>query len=79
MRFKYTGQSGYKDLDLVVYKIMSPNQTLKKGDIIEIPDDMAELIQRVQINGNFEKTVKITAPKKPKKEIKEEKQEEEDK
>ena len=76
MKFKYIGQSGYKDLDLVVYKILAPDKVLKKGDIIDVPDNLTELIQRIQINGNFERAVvKIPTPKKPKKEIKKEKEE----
>lgn len=81
MKFKYLGQSGVKDLDLVLAKIMKPNDILINGRIITIPDSDTQLIKRLQINGNFEvynepkryiKPKKVKEPKKEEKETKEE-------
>lgn len=41
MRFKWTGQSGVKDLDLVLSKIKEPDFVLTKGCIIDVPGDMS--------------------------------------
>lgn len=80
MKFKWIGGNGHKDLDLVLSKVMSPQDILTKGRIIEIPDSETELIQRVQINGNYEVYVE---PKKggkpPKKEKQKNKEKKEDK
>lgn len=71
MKVKYIGQSGVKDLDLVVFKVKKATDMLCNGDIIEIPDDEKELIKRIQFNGNYEvyeEPKKFTKPKKDKKE-----------
>lgn len=76
MKFKYIGQSGVKDLDLVVFKVKTADEIICNGDIIEIPDDETELINRIQFNGNYEvynEPKKVIRPKKDKKEEKEDK------
>jgi len=80
MKFKWIGGNGHKDLDLVLSKVMSPQDILTNGRIIEIPDSETELIQRVQINGNYEVYVepkKVGRP--PKKEKQKNKEKKEDK
>ncbi len=54
MKFKYIGQSRVKDLDLVLAKIMKPTDVLINGMIISIPDSEAQLIKRLEINGNYQ-------------------------
>lgn len=54
MKFKWIGGNGFKSIDLVLYKIMAPNEQLYTGKIIEVPDDLTVLIERIKINGNFE-------------------------
>ena len=76
MKFKYIGQSGIKDLDLVVFKIKKPDEIICNGDIIEIPDAEKELINRIQVNGNYEvynEPKKFVKPKKDKEDKKEDK------
>ena len=75
MKFKYIGDLPIKDVDLVVGGIFKPTEVIVKGTTFEIPDDNALLIQRCELNGNYEKvpTLKISKSKKVKKEEKEEK------
>ena len=74
MKFKWTGQSGVKDLDLVLSKIKEPDFVLTKGCIIDVPDDMSYLIESMGMNGNYEVYVeqKITKTSKKDKKGKEE-------
>ena len=50
MKFKWVGLPNVKSLDLVYNEIMEPQDTLNPGDIIEIPDDNKELIQKLKAN-----------------------------
>ena len=74
MKFKYIGQSGFKDLTLGFYEIMNPDEVLMNGDIIEIPDSNMELIESMKLMGVYKvynKPLKNT--KKDKKQKKEDK------
>lgn len=54
MRFKYTGDLPVKDVDLVLGGVFKSADVIVKGTEFEIPDDNALLIQRTQLNGNYE-------------------------
>ena len=77
MKFKWIGENAYKDIDLVLNKVMTPQQLLFKGSIVDIPDDNVELIQRIKLNAKYEVYEEPKRRFKPKKEIKEETEEEE--
>lgn len=68
MKFKYNGQDGCVDLDLVQAGILNPKDKLRNGQEIEVEDDH-ELIPRLQNTGAWtqieEKT--ISTPKEVKK------------
>ena len=70
MRFKWTGQSGVKDLDLVLSKIKEPDFVLTKGCIIDVPDDMSYFIESMGMNGNYEVYVEQKITKTSKKDKK---------
>jgi hypothetical protein len=75
-KFKWIGGNGYKDIDLVLNKVMKPQQQLFNGMIIDVPDSNEYLINRIKINGNYEvynEPKKVIKPKKEKKDKKEEK------
>ncbi len=79
MKFKWIGGNGFKDLDLVLYKILTPSDELFTGRIIEIPDTQTQLINRIRLNGNYEEYIepkKVIKPRKSKKKDKEEEKEE---
>jgi len=82
MKIKYIGNRPVKNLDLVFFQILEPTDEIYPGEIIEIPDDKTDLINRMKVNGNYEvynepkKTVKPTVKKesKPKKDKKDKKE-----
>ena len=78
MKFKWIGGNGFKDLDLVLYKIMTPDDILVKGRVIYIPDDNNELIERIKISGNYVVYVEPPKPKKKKHKPKKDKKQEEE-
>lgn len=68
MKFRYNGQDGCVDLDLIQHGILNPQDKLRNGQEIEVEDDH-ELIPRLQNTGAWtqieEKT--ISTPKEVKK------------
>ena len=75
MKFKYIGDLPIKDVDLVLGGIFTPQQSIVKGTVFEVPDNDTLLIQRVKLNGNYEELPKkVVKPKKFKKEKKVEKE-----
>lgn len=82
MKFKWIGANRVKDLDLVLAGVLKPSDELRKGMIVEIPDSKAQIIERVQLNGNYEVYVepkKVVKPKKANKPKTEKENEKEDK
>ena len=70
MKFKWIGGNGFKDLDLVLNDIKTPDEQLFTGSIIEVPDSNKELISRLKVSGNYEEFIepkKFIKPKKVKK------------
>lgn len=77
-KFKWIGGNGFKDLDLVIYKILKPTDVLNKGTIVEIPDNQTELITRIKLNGNYEEYVEPVRKYKPRKQKQKEEEEKEE-
>lgn len=73
VKFKYIGQKGVKDLDLVVHGVLQATDVLIPNTIVDVPDD-SPLVQRLEINGNYVKIIERSKPKikKVKKQDKEE-------
>lgn len=78
MKFKWVGLPNVKSLDLVYNEIMEPQDTLNPGDILEIPDDNKELIQKLKANLNYEVYIEPKKVGRPKKNDKKEEKEEEE-
>lgn len=80
MKFKWIGGNNFKDLDLVIFKILTPQDILYTGRVIEIQDNQTHLINRIKLNGNYEEYVeppkKVVTPRKFQKKDKKEKKEE---
>lgn len=66
MKFKWIGGNGFKDIDLVLNKVMKPSDQLFKGTIIDVPDENVSLIRRIKLNANYEVYVEPTPKKKRK-------------
>ena len=65
MKFKYVGCLPIKDVDLVLFGVLTPDVVIKNGFTFEIDDNETELINRVKMNGNYEVVPQIK-PKKVK-------------
>lgn len=55
MKFKYIGENNTYCLELVAYKIMSKKDNLKKGQVIEVPDENSTVISALNNSGVFVK------------------------
>ena len=52
MKFKYIGENNTYCLELLAYNIMSKKDNLKKGQVIEVPDENATLINALNASHN---------------------------
>lgn len=55
MKFKYIGENNTYCLELLAYNIMSKKDNLKKGQVIEVPDQNAVIINALNTSGVFVK------------------------
>ena len=55
MKFKYIGENNTYCLELLAYNIMGKKDNLKKGQVIEVPDENATLINALNASGVFVK------------------------
>ena len=55
MKFKYIGENNTYCLELLAYNIMSKKKKKKKGQVIEVPDENATLINALNTSGVFVK------------------------
>lgn len=55
MKFKYIGENNTYCLELLAYDIMSKKDNLKKGQVIEVPDENSVLINALNTSGVFVK------------------------
>lgn len=55
MKYKYIGENNTYCLELLAYNIMKKKDKLKKGQVIEIPEDKANVISALDASGVFVK------------------------
>ncbi|WP_458456083.1 hypothetical protein [Methanobrevibacter sp.] len=67
MKFKYIGQDDCFCMELLAYKLVSKDEYLKQGQIIEVPDDLQRVIDSMEVDGNFQKVDEKKVVKKEKK------------
>lgn len=68
MKYKFIGENNTYCLELLAYNIMSKNDDLKYGQIIEVPDGNTSLIDALDASGLFNKVaVTVNKSKKEKK------------
>ena len=53
MKFKYIGEDGCFCLELVAYDLCPDSKYLKKGQIIDVPNDLKRVINALDANGVF--------------------------
>ena len=67
MKFKYIGEDDCFCIELLAYKLVPKGSYLKKGQIIEVPNDLTNVINSLNASGQFHE---VKETKKTKKEDK---------
>ena len=65
MKFKYIGRDDCFCIELLAYKLVEKGSLLKKGQVIDVPDDLDRVISALTVSGQF---VEVKENKKVKKE-----------
>jgi len=53
MKFKYVGEDDCFCIELLAYKIVPKGSYLKNGQIIDVPDDLPNVIESMDVSGQF--------------------------
>ena len=53
MKFKYIGEDDCFCIELLAYKLVPRGSYLKKGQVIEVPDDLDRVIDSLDVSGVF--------------------------
>lgn len=69
MKFKYVGDDNCFCIELLAYKLVPKGSYLKKGQVIDVPDDNKLVIRALETNGVF---IKVQDNKKVTKKVKKE-------
>lgn len=55
MKYRYVGEDDCFCIELLAYKLVPKGSYLKKGQIIEVPDDLTRVINSLEVSGLFVK------------------------
>ena len=55
MKFKYKGEDDCFCIELLAYKLVPQGSYLKKGQVIEVPNDLTDVLASMNVSGVFEK------------------------
>lgn len=66
MKFKYVGEDNCFCIELLAYKLVEKGSCLKKGQVVEVPDNLANVIRALDGNGVFERVQEKKVIKKDK-------------
>ena len=64
MKFKYIGRDDCFCIELLAYKLVPKGSYLKKGQVIDVPDDLTRVVKSLDVSGQF---VRVQDKKKVKK------------
>lgn len=53
MKYKYIGEDDCFCIELLAYKLVPKGSYLKKGQVIEVPDDLDRVIDSLNVSGVF--------------------------
>ena len=53
MKFKYMGEDDCFCIELLAYKLVSRDENLKHGQVIDVPNDLVRVIKSLDANGQF--------------------------
>ena len=55
MKYKYIGEDNCFCIELLAYKIVPKGSYLKKGQIVDVPDNLTNVISSLDVSGQFTK------------------------
>ena len=55
MKFKYNGEDDCFCIELLAYKLVPKGSYLKKGQVIDVPNDLTNIIDALDVNGQFQR------------------------
>lgn len=67
MKYKYTGENDCFCIELIAYGIMKKGEYLKKGQILDVPDDNKPLIAALDASGVYKRINVVESKNKEKK------------
>ena len=53
MKYKYIGEDDCFCIELLAYKLVPKGSYLKKGQVIDVPDDLDRVIDSLNVSGVF--------------------------
>ena len=53
MKYKYIGEDNCFCIELLAYKIVPKGSYLKKGQIVDVPDNLTNVISSLDVSGQF--------------------------
>lgn len=53
MKYKYIGEDDCFCIELLAYKLVPRGSYLKKGQVIDVPDDLDRVIDSLEVSGVF--------------------------
>ena len=70
MKYKYKGEDDCFCIELLAYKLVEKGSYLKKGQVVDVPNDLTNVIKALDVSGQFQ-IVQDKKVNKKKKEAKE--------
>ena len=67
MKFKYIGEDDCFCIELLAYKLVPKGSYLKNGQVIDVPDDLKDLIESLDVSGQFTRVNEVKKNEKAKK------------
>ena len=55
MKYKYIGEDDCFCIELLAYKLVPKGSYLKNGQVIEVPDDLTDVINSMEVSGLFKR------------------------
>ena len=53
MKFKYIGEDDCFCIELLAYKLVPKGSYLKNGQVIDVPNDLKDVIDSLDVSGQF--------------------------
>lgn len=55
MKYKYIGEDNCFCIELLAYKLVPKGSYLKKGQVVDVPDKLTNVINSLNVSGQFTK------------------------